>query len=518
LKTVYRRVLAWALERRQVVLAASLVLLLVSLTALPFLDRSFLPPFNEGSMTVGIVTTPGISLQESDALGGRVEEALVAFPEVVSTSRRTGRAEKDEHIQGVNASEIEIVLRPGRPKEELLADMRRAAATVPGASVSFGQPISHRIDHMISGSRSNLAVKLFGPDLSVLRSLAVQIDKVLSGIDGIVDLNNQEQSSVPQLLIDPKRSALARYGLSAAEFGQTVEALFQGTVVGEIVEDGVVSRVVVRYPEELRHSRERLEELPVITPVGKRIRLGDVAEVRFDLGPSLVRRENVQRIAMITANIAGTDLAGTVERAQTAIASEVEIPIGYRLAFGGQFEEAERGVRNLAFLAFLILFGMYGLLYVAFRDHRRATIVAANLPLALIGGIAAVVLFEGALSLATLVGFVTLFGIATRNGVLLVTHYQHLMRDAGRSLLEAVRQGSEERLAPILMTALTTGLALIPLVVGGDKPGNEIQSPMGLVILGGLLTSTFLNLVLIPVLFARWGGERAASVEKRRRV
>ena len=505
LKTAYRGTLDWAFAHQQLVVALSIGLLLVSLAALPFLDRSFLPPFNEGSLTVGIVSAPGISLEESDAIGRGVEEALLSFPEVVSTSRRTGRAEKDEHVQGVNASEMEVVLRPGRPKQQLLTEMRRAVATLPGAAVSFGQPISHRIDHMISGSRSNLAVKIFGPDLAVLRGLAAQVENVLTGVEGIVDLNNQEQASVPQLLITPDRSALARYGLSSARFAQMVEALFQGTEAGEIVEDGVVSRVVVRFPERLRSDRDQLEDLPLLTPTGRRIRLGDVAEVRFDLGPSLVRRENVQRVAMLTANIAGTDLAGTVERARDAIASEVEWPIGYWITFGGQFEEAERSVRNLALLSVLILLAMYALLYIAFREHRQAVIVAVNLPLALIGGIAAVVLFGGVLSLATLVGFVTLFGIATRNGVLLVTHYQHLRQDEGYNLIEAVRRGSEERLAPILMTALTTGLALIPLVVAGDKPGNEIQSPMGLVILGGLVTSTLLNLILVPVLFARWG-------------
>jgi Cu/Ag efflux pump CusA len=508
LKRIYRRVLDWALGHPRWVSAASLILLLAALAVLPFLDRSFLPPFNEGALTIGVTTAPGISLDESDALGRSVEEALLAFPEVVSTSRRTGRAERDEHVQGVNRSELEVVLEPGRPKEQLLTEMRRAVAPLPGAAVSFGQPISHRIDHMISGSRSNLAVKIFGPDLAVLRGLAAKIEDVLGGIDGIVDLSNQEQASVPQLLIDPDRTALARHDLSSAEFAQTVEALFQGTVAGEIVEDGIVSRVVVRFPEELRRDRDRLEELPVMTPAGRRIRLGDIARARFDLGPSLVRRENVQRVAMITANIAGTDLAGTVERARSAVAAEVELPTGYRVAFGGQFEEAERGLRNLALLVVIILLGMYGLLYLAFRDHRRAAIVAVNLPLSLIGGIAAVALFDGVLSLATLVGFVTLFGIATRNGVLLVSHYQHLLRDEGRSLVEAVRRGSEERLAPILMTALTTGLALVPLVLAADKPGNEIQSPMGLVILGGLLTSTLLNLVLIPVLFVRWGKER----------
>jgi CzcA family heavy metal efflux pump len=505
LKGVYEGVLDWALGHRTVVVSTTIVLSLAAMAAIPFLDRSFLPPFNEGSLTVGIVSAPGISLEDSDAIGRSVEEALLSFPEVVSTSRRTGRAEKDEHVQGVNASEMEVVLAPGRPKDQLLAEMRRAVATIPGASVSFGQPISHRIDHMISGSRSNLAVKIFGPDLAVLRGLAAQLEDALAKVEGIVDLNNQEQASVPQLLIDPDRSALARYGLSSAQFARTVEALFQGTEAGEIIEEGVVSRVVVRYPEELRLDRDRLEDLPVMSPAGRRIRLGDVAEVRFDLGPSLVRRENVQRVAMVTANIASADLAGTVGRVRAAIDAEVDLPTGYRITLGGQFEEAERSVRNLVLLSIVILVAMYGVLFVAFGDHRQAAIVAVNLPLAMIGGVAAVVFFGGVLSLATLVGFVTLFGIATRNGVLLVTHYQHLIRDAGQSVLDAVRRGSQERLAPILMTALTTGLALVPLVIAGDRPGNEIQSPMGLVILGGLLTSTFLNLILVPVLFARWG-------------
>ena len=335
LKVAYSHVLDWALGHRATVLAISLVLFLLSLGMLPFFDRSFLPPFNEGSLTVGVVSAPGISLVESDAIGRGVEESLLSFPEVVSTSRRTGRAEKDEHVQGVNRSELEVVLRPGRSKEELLAEMRRAVATLPGAAVSFGQPISHRIDHMISGSRSNLAVKIFGPDLTVLRSLASQVEGSLASEPGIVDLSNQEQASVPQLLIAPDRSALARHGMSSKQFAQTIEALFQGTKAGEIIEDGVVSRVVVRFPERLRLDRDRLADLPLITSAGRRIRLGDVARVRFDLGPSLVRRENVQRVAMLTANIAGTDLTGTVERARENIASEIDWPSGYRVTFGG---------------------------------------------------------------------------------------------------------------------------------------------------------------------------------------
>jgi Cu/Ag efflux pump CusA len=440
-----------------------------------------------------------------------VEKALLAFPEVVSTSRRTGRAERDEHVQGVNASEMEVVLRPGRPKAQLLTQMRRAVATIPGVSVSFGQPISHRIDHMISGSKTNLAVKVFGPDLSVLRGLSASAERVLRGVPGIVDLSNQEQATVPQLLVDFDRDAMARYGLAPADMARSVEALFQGTVAGEVVDAGLASRVVVRFPARLRVHRDDLDALPVTAPDGQVLRLGDVARVRFDLGPGLVRRENVQRLAMITANIAGNDLTGAVERARAALRAGVSLPEGYRFVFGGQFEEAARSLRNLAFLAVVIPAGMYALLFVAFRNHRHTLIVLVNLPLALIGGLMAVTASGGGLSVASLVGFITLFGIATRNGVLLVSHYEHLMRDEGMGLLEAVVRGSNERLAPVLMTALTAGLALIPLVLAGDKPGNEIQSPMAEVILGGLPSSTFLNLVVVPVPFARWGADPQAG-------
>ncbi len=513
IKERYVRDLDHAIAHPKRVYAFTVVLLIGALATLPFLGRSFLPPFNEGSLTVSVVSAPGITLEESDAIGREVEKSLLAFPEVVSTSRRTGRAEKDEHVQGVNASEMEVVLRPGRPKERLLEEMRRSVATIPGAQVSFGQPISHRIDHMISGSKSNLAVKIFGPDLSVLRGLAGSAQKVLSDVPGIVDLGNQEQASVPQLLIDFDRPAMARHGVTAASLARTVEALFQGSEAGQIVEGGVVSRVVVRYSEELRQDRDRIEGLPVTTPSGRVIPLAEVARVRFDLGPSLIRRENVQRMAMLTANVAGADLAGTVEEAARRIDSQVALPTGYRIVYGGQFEEAASSVRNLAMVSLFILVAMYGLLFVAFRRHRHATIVLVNLPLAVIGGVFAILLGGSGLSIAAMVGFITLFGIATRNGVLLVSHYQHLMREEGLPIEEAVRRGSQERLAPVLMTALAAGLALIPLVIAGGKPGNEIQSPMGQVILGGLVTSTFLNMVLVPVLFLRYGERRSKPVE-----
>jgi CzcA family heavy metal efflux pump len=513
LQQAYRGSLDLALALPWAVLAVSALLVVAALAVLPFLGRSFLPPFNEGSLTVSVVSAPGIPLEESDRLGGQVEEALLAFPEVVSTSRRTGRAEKDEHVQGVNASEMEVVLGPlehGRDKDELLAALRRAVASVPGGDVSFGQPVSHRIDHMISGSKTSVAVKVFGPDLAVLRATAARLEEVLSAVPGLVDLSNQEQAAIPQLVVDFDRAALARHGLSPADLSAAVEALFQGYEVGEVVEEGLVSRVVVLFPRELRRDRERLAALPVTTPEGALLRLGQVAGVRFDLGPSLIRRENVQRVAMLTANVAGADLAGTVERARQAVAAQVELPEGYRITFGGQFEEAAQSVRRLALLSLLILAAMYGLLYVAFGSHRETLVVLVNLPLALIGGVFAAALGEGVLSVATLVGFVTLFGIATRNGVLLVTHYQHLMAEEGLALREAVVTGSRERLAPVLMTALTAGLALVPLLLHRGEPGNEIQSPMAAVILGGLLTSTFLNLVVVPVLYARWGRPRSA--------
>ena len=361
---------------------------------------------------------------------------------------------------------------------------------------------------MISGSKTNLAVKIFGPDLSVLRELSAGAERLLRGVPGIVDLSNQEQATVPQLLVDFDREAMARHGLTPADMAQSVEALFQGTVAGEVVESGFTSRVVVRFPERLRQHRDDLEALPVTTAAGRVLRLGDVARVRFDLGPGLVRRENVQRLAMITANIAGSDLTGVVAKAREALRAGLTLPEGYRVEFGGQFEEAARSLRNLGLLAIAILGGMYALLYVAFRSHRHTLIVLVNLPLALIGGLLAVAVSGGGLSVASLVGFITLFGIATRNGVLLVSHYEHLVRDEGLLPREAVVRGSHERLAPVLMTALTAGLALIPLVWAGDRPGNEIQSPMAEVILGGLMSSTFLNLVVVPVLFARWGAEK----------
>jgi CzcA family heavy metal efflux pump len=505
LRRLYEPTLDHALAHPRTVMGLALLLLLASTALLPGLGRSFLPPFNEGSLTVGATAPAGISLESSDALGLAVEEVLLAQPEVVSTTRRTGRAERDEHLQGVNRSEIEVVLRDGRPKDELLAELRAEVASIPGLSVEFGQPISHRIDHMISGSRTSLAVKIFGPDREVLRRLAASLTEVLGGVEGIVDLSNEEQASVPQLVVGFDREALAYHGLDAATLSTALEAAFQGTPVGEIAQSQSSIPVVVRYPPRFTAERHALGALPLLLPGGELLRLDTVADPRDDLGPSLVRREDGERLTMVTANVAGADLAGTIEAAREAVAEAVKLPAGYRVVYAGQFEEAVRSGRNLYALIAFILVAMSGLLYLAFRDLRAALIVLVNLPLALIGGLVAVRLGTGVLSVATLVGFVTLFGIAARNGVLLVTHYQNLLRDEDLDLAEAVRRGSMERLAPILMTALTAGLALIPLILAREASGNEIQSPMAEVILGGLLTSTLLNLVVVPVLFHRWG-------------
>ncbi len=510
---LYRPSLRWALDHSGWVVTGAALAFLGALALVPLLGRTFMPAFNEGALTVAVASPPGITLAESDALGRRVEESLLAFPEVVSTSRRTGRAERDEHLQGVNGAEIEVVLRPGRPKDELLVEMRRAVATIPGVAVTFGQPISHRIDHMISGSKANLAVKIFGPDLSVLRRLASAAEEILGSVPGVVDLSNQEQATVPQLALEFDRAAMARHGLNASQLARTVEALFQGTQVGEILEDGLVTSVVVRLADGSHRHRENLENLPVLAEGGRVIRLGDVARVRQDLGPSIVRREDVRRVAVLTANISGRDLTGTVGAAREALEAELDLPAGYRLVFGGQFESAARSLTVIAILSVVVLLATYGLLFFAFSSHRQTFIVLVNLPLAVVGGVIAVAVGGGVLSVASLLGFITLFGIATRNGVLMVARYQQLLERGKIAVREAVLIGSEERMAPVLMTSLCAGLALVPLVLAGGRPGNEILSPMAEVILGGLLSSTALNLVVVPALFGRWGVRQGSSAE-----
>lgn len=501
----YHPTLIWALGHRRAVLGAAAVAVAAAGLTLPWLGRTFLPPFNEGSLTVTLASPPGITLAEADELGRQVEQSLLAFPEVLSTTRRSGRAEHDEHGQGVGGAEIEVVLRPGRPKEELLGDMRKALSTLPGVAITFGQPISHRIDHLVSGSKAHLAIKVFGRDSSVLTALSSAAATVARGTPGVVDVSAQEQSPVPQLVLDFDREALARHGLTPAQGALLAEALFSGAEVGQIAAEGRSVPVVLHVPAPSPAALDSLLASPVPVAGGGLVNLGELARARLELGPALSRRENAERVAIVTANVAGTAMVGVAENLRRRLAEAVPLPAGYRVELGGQYEAAKEALRVIALLGTGTLVVMYLLLYLAFRNHRAAAIMLVNLPLAAVGGVVGVLASGGVLSIGSLVGFITLFGVAVRNGVLLVGHYQHLRHGEALDLPQAVLRGSLERMSPVLMTALTAALALLPLVVAGGEAGNEIQAPMAVVILTGLLSSTFLNLIVVPVLFSRWG-------------
>ncbi|OJH35738.1 efflux RND transporter permease subunit [Cystobacter ferrugineus] len=508
LKARYQPLLAWALARPRAILAGAGLAFLATLAIVPFLGRSFLPEFNEGTLTLNVVTLPGTSLEESDKLGRRVELALLAIPEVVSTSRRTGRAELDEHAQDVNAAELDVSLdfsKGHRGKEELLEAMRKSLAQVPGAVITIGQPLSHRIDHMLSGSRSAIALKLFGDDLEKLRELAERVKKVAEGIPGAVDVSIEQQVDIPELEIRTDRDAVARHGLTTGEVAEAVERAFAGQTVGLVLEGQRAVDLVVRLDDASRADLDAIASTLIDTPAGPRIPLKMLASLTRESGPNTISREGVQRKMVVQANVAGRDLSAVVDDLKARVASEVPFPEGYYIVYGGQFESAEEATRSIALLSVVVVVGIFLLLVVAFASVRNALLTLINLPLALIGGVVAVVLTSGVVSVASLVGFITLFGIATRNGILMVSHFEHLMTEEGRSLPEAVVQGSMERLAPILMTALCAGLALVPLVIAGGEAGNEIQAPMGVVILGGLLSSTFLNMLVVPVLFQLFG-------------
>ncbi|WNG59280.1 efflux RND transporter permease subunit [Archangium gephyra] len=508
LKARYQPLLAWALARPKAILAGAGLAFLATLAIVPFLGRSFLPEFNEGTLTLNVVTLPGTSLEESDKLGRRVEQALLAIPEVVSTSRRTGRAELDEHAQDVNAAELDVGLdfsKSHRGKEELLEAMRKSLAQVPGAIITIGQPLSHRIDHMLSGSRSAIALKLFGDDLDKLRELAERVKKVAEGTPGAVDVSIEQQVDIPELEIRTDRDAVARYGLTTGEVAEAVERAFAGQTVSSVLEGQRAVDLVVRLDDASREDLDAIASTLIDTPVGPRIPLKMLASLTRESGPNTISREGVQRKMVVQANVAGRDLSAVVDDLKARVAREVRFPEGYYIVYGGQFESAEEAARSIALLSVGVVVGIFLLLVVAFASVRNALLTLINLPLALIGGVVAVALTSGVVSVASLVGFITLFGIATRNGILMVSHFEHLMTEEGKSLPEAVVQGSMERLAPILMTALCAGLALVPLVIAGGEAGNEIQAPMGVVILGGLLSSTFLNMLVVPVLFQLYG-------------
>jgi len=512
LKARYSKTLDWTLRHPFEIIATSVAMLIVALMMFPLMGREFLPPFNEGALNINVTLPPGTSLEESNRIGRIVEEAIHRTPEVVSTTRRTGRAELDEHAAGVNMSEIEVVTKQlDRPHTAVMEEVRQSMSQIPGVVAEVGQPISHRIDHLLSGTRAQIAIKLFGPDLVTLRNKAEEIRKVMEPVPGLVDLMVEPQTGVPQVQINMNRQAAAALGVRADHLAETVDVAFNGEAVSQVLEDQRTYDVVVRFDDASRQSVETIASTLIDTPVGARVPINQIAEVRVDQGPNTINRENVQRRIIVQANVANRDLGSVIDDIRQRISRDVPMPEGYFVQYGGQFEAQEAAARQITIMSVVTIAGIFLLLYIALGSTRLALLVMANLPLAMIGGVMMVFLSGGTLSIASLIGFITLFGIATRNGIMLITHYQHLVREEGVPFRESIVQGSLERLSPILMTALVTGVGLIPLALGVGQPGKEIQQPMAVVILGGIVTSTFLNMVVIPALYLKYG--RAEAIE-----
>ena len=507
LKTGFGRVLPHALDHPGPVVGVSAILLIAAIVAITRMGTAFLPEFHEGTLTVQANTLPGTSLAKSDEIGRRVESILLAQPEVVATARRTGRAELDEHVQGVEAAEIDVGLRASeRSRDELLSALRRGFSTLPGVNVTIGQPISHRIDHMLSGTRANIAVKVFGDDLRTLRRLGERVRETVMATPGAVDVSLEQQMDIPFIRFVLNRSAIARFGLHTDDVAEAVETSFAGATVGRIFDRGAAFDLVVKFDATAAEDFERIADLPVDTPAGGPVPIRLLADVRREEGPNMILRENVQRRIVVSCNVSGRDLGSVVRDIQTSVSQAVPMPAGYRVEYGGQFESQQSASSRLAVLFVGVIAGLFMLLVLAFGRSRDAIIVMVNLPLALIGGVVGVFVAGGVLSIAAMIGFITLFGIATRNGIMLVSHIQHLMREEGVThFREAVERGAHERLVPILMTAMAAGLALIPLALGGGKSGSEIQTPMAIVILCGLTTSTLLNMFVVPTLYLRYG-------------
>ncbi len=511
LKWLYRPTVRWVVNHSMVILVGSVLLLAAAVYSFRLMGRSFLPEFNEGALTIQAVTLPGTSLSESDQLGRQLERILLTVPEVVSTARRTGRAELDEHVQGVESAELDVTLRmQDRPKEEVLAEIRDRATLLPGVNVTVGGPIAHRIDHMLSGTRANVAVKIFGNDLATLRDLASRVQTAMLEVEGVVDLSVEQQTDIPTLRVLFDRPALARYGLPAGHAADTLQTALLGRQVGQILEGQVAFPLVVRYlPDTDTQELEAIRRTMLDTPAGPLIPLAAVSEIRDDRAPNFISRENVQRKIVVQCNVAGQDLRSLVNDIQQAVGAAVALPSGYHIEYGGQFESEAQASERLLWLGALVILGIFLLLFSAFRSVRDTVIIMFNLPLALVGGVIGVFLAGGVLSVASLIGFITLFGIATRNGIMLISHVRHLMEKEGVSnLKEAVIQGASERLAAIFMTAFGTALALVPIALRMGEAGNEIQAPMAMVILFGLLSSTALNMVVVPSLYARFGRTR----------
>lgn len=500
LKKGYKSALSKALTHKKTILGITGGLFIFSLIIMLGLGRSFLPPFNEGSLTINISTMPGISLEESDRMGAITEKILMDIPEIQTVARKTGRAELDEHALGVNVSEIEApFVLDKRNRDEFLADVRQQLGTLKGVNVEIGQPISHRIDAMLSGTKANIAIKLFGNDLNKLFNIGTQIKQAIQNIDGVADLNVEQQIERPQLQITPKRDILAKYGITLPQFSEFINVALSGQVVSQVNEGGKVFDLTVKINDVNRENMEAIGNL-MLNANGKNIPLHYVAEILPLSGPNTISRENVQRKIVVSANVAGRDLKGVVNDIQKEIGEKIILPEGYHIEYGGQFESEQAASRILFLTSLISLLIIFLILYHEFRNLSLSGIIMLNLPLAIIGGIISIWITSGVISIPAIIGFISLFGIATRNGILLVSHYNQL-RSEGLSLKESILQGSLDRLNPILMTALTSALALIPLAVGGSLPGNEIQSPMAQVILGGLLSSTLLNGFVIPVVY-----------------
>ena len=500
LKKYYGRALEWSLNHRREVLGGTIVLFVAALVTFFTLGRSFLPSFNEGSFTINVSTLPGISLEESDNIGRRAEQLLLEVPEIKTVARKTGRAELDEHALGVNTSEIEAPFElKERSHAEVVDDVRKKLSVLPGVNIEIGQPISHRIDAMLSGTQARIAIKLFGDDLNRMFMLGNQIKKNISTIDGVVDLNVEQQIERPQLKITPRREMLARYGVTMAEFSQFIDVALAGEVVSQVYEGSRTFDLTVKVKDDERASAARIGDLMIDTQEGK-VPLSTLAEIKSATGPNTINRENVKRKIVISANVSDRDLRSVVDDIRERIDETVTLPEGYFIEYGGQFESEAAASRTLSVVSLFSLLVVFLLLYNQFRSASQSAVILLNLPLALIGGVFILRFTTGEISIPAIIGFISLFGIATRNGMLLVSHYNTMLAE-GHSLHETILHGSLDRLNPILMTALTSALALIPLALGGDLPGNEIQSPMAKVILGGLITSTFLNAFVVPVVY-----------------
>ncbi len=500
LQKIYNVALEWVLRHKKLTLGSVAALFAVALALFCSFGSSFLPAFNEGSFTINVSTLPGVSLEESDNVGRRAEMLLLSVPEIKTVARKTGRAELDEHALGANVSEIEAPFElSDRPKKAVVEEIRHKLGTLPGVNVEIGQPISHRIDAMLSGTRANIAIKLFGTDLNKMFEIGNQIKTKISAIPGVVDLNVEQQVERPQLQIVPKREMLAKYGVTPSEFTDMVEVYLAGRTVSRVYEGNRVFDLTVKADDDSRSTIEAIRDMPVDV-VGGKVPFSQIAEIRSAAGPNTINRENVARKIVISANVSDGDLQGAVNRIRKTINDNVPLPEGYHVEYGGQFESAQSATRTLLVTSLMAILVIFLLLYGQFKNVRQASAVLLNLPLALIGGVFAIFFADGIISIPAIIGFISLFGIATRNGMLLIDRYNEL-RQGGLSLHDAVMRGSLDRLNPILMTALTSALALIPLALGGDLPGNEIQSPMAKVLLGGLLTSTMLNGFIVPVVY-----------------